>query len=217
MSSYDDYTYIINNQKQLLNSLQHIFRLDLRLPYSIENDFILGKSPADSADFNLYCTQYNYKKFVGSFSLYKERKDNHWFLQVGNNNLDLYPDFAQKIVYRLSVFLDDSFEFISWKIRVYHIVNDIDNFLLFNTESNVIKASALFNHNKDSFYRGDWNYILAKNTGIQYFFGRFEPFISLFCEHLNIFKTYSFKEILDALDDDEILNDMKTVAEMSFV
>lgn len=213
MSNCDDPYYIINNQKQLLNALQHIFGLNLRLPYCVE------QIHPEHCYFNLYCTQYNYQKLIGSFSIYKPMNDEHWLLEVDNDKLTLYPDFEQNIIYRLSVTLDDSFNFVSWKMRVYHVVDDVDNLLFFSTENNFILASALFNHNKDSVYRGEWEYQLTKNTAIQYFLGRFEPFITLFCDHLNIFKTYSFKEILDALDNDndETLNDMKTVAEMSFV
>lgn len=217
MSSDDNYNHIVNNQEKLLKSLQHIFGLDPRLTYSIENEFMMGEKHADPSVFTLYCTRYNYKKLIGSFRLYKEFRRENWLLKVDNDNLTLYPDFDQNIVYRLSVDLDDSFSFINWKIRVYHVVEDIDNFLLFETEDNVVRGSTFFNHNKDSFYRYEKNYLLTKNTAIHYFLGRFEPFICLFCDHLNIFKTYSFKEILDALDDDAILDDMKTVAEMSCI
>lgn len=219
MSIDDNYNHIMNNQEKLLKSLQHIFGLDPRLTYNIENEFMMGEKHSDPSDFKLYCTRYNYKKLIGSFSLYKEFNRENWLLKVDNDNLILYPDFEQNIVYRLSVDLDDSFSFKSWEMRVYHVVEDIDNLLLFETANNVVLASSLFNHNKDSFYRGEWKYQLTKNTAIQYFLGRFELFITLFCEYFNIFKTYSFQEILDALDNDndDILKDMKTVVEMYIV
>lgn len=211
----DTHNYVFERQSIIIDLLIKLLGLSDDQEYIIENYFNNGESYADPSDF--FIKKKGESHTLSSFSLYVDNSSQQWVLTLTNSNLTIFSDPLNEIEYRLRIYLTNSFLLDRWDLRTSKEYSSVYHFLIFKGINERITVSSFFNRNLDSAYRGETDYLLASGLTIRQFLDNFEPFIILFSDNVNLFKTYSFKESIDALDDQKTLENMQMIADMTFI